>query len=127
MGTLANSEDPIRQHFTSVCTGCEDKIDLQRKEYNIFFEIVTCNPSIYTMDHLDISVSNFMENSIDLKRGFYFLFQVSNHLNVISARISSHLTSVSRNTDLVTLSSSHTNVLIVRNISDRSHVSDDMF
>ena len=37
---------------------------------NIFFEItcITCNPSIYTMDHPDLTVSNFMENSVGLKR-----------------------------------------------------------
>ena len=127
MGTLANSEDLIRHHFISVCTGCKDKIDLQRKKCNIFFEMITCNPSIYTIDHPDITVSNFMENSIGHKRVFAFFFQESNHLNVISARINSRPTSVSRNTDLATLSSSHTNVLIVPNISARSRVSDVMF
>ena len=32
-------------------------------EYFLFFEIITCEPSIYTMDHPDITVSNFMGNA----------------------------------------------------------------
>ena len=31
-------------------------------------EIVTCDPSIYTMDHPDLTVSNFMGNPIGTKR-----------------------------------------------------------
>ena len=31
-------------------------------------ECIACNPSIYTMDHPDLSVSNFMEKSVGLKR-----------------------------------------------------------
>ena len=34
------------------------------KEHNIFWEIITCDPSIYTMDHSDITVSNIMGNFI---------------------------------------------------------------
>ena len=30
--------------------------------------IITCNPSIYTMDHLDLTLSNIKENYIGLKR-----------------------------------------------------------
>ena len=40
----------------------------QRKKYNIILEILTCDPSVYTMDHPDLNVSNFMEKSIGLKR-----------------------------------------------------------
>ena len=32
----------------------------------MFLESITCNPSIYTMDHPDLTVSNYMENSICL-------------------------------------------------------------
>ena len=46
MGTLANF-------------GAERK-----KNYE---EIITYNPSIYTIDHPDLTVSNFMENAIGLK------------------------------------------------------------
>ena len=47
------------------------QIDLQRKKYNNFGGgggIITCCPSIYTMDHPDFIVCSFMENSIGLKR-----------------------------------------------------------
>ena len=43
---------------------CLDKINLQKKKYNIFFEIITCNHSLCTMDHPDLTISNLMENSI---------------------------------------------------------------
>ena len=39
-----------------------------RERNAIFFmKIITCDPSIYTMDHPDLTVCNFMENSIGLK------------------------------------------------------------
>ena len=57
----------IMQHFIKVCTVCWNKIDLLRKKYNLFL-IITCDPSIYTMDHPDFIVCSFMENSIGLKR-----------------------------------------------------------
>ena len=41
--------------------------DLRRK-CNIFLEIITCDPSVYTMDHPGFIISNFMENSIGLKK-----------------------------------------------------------
>ena len=40
------------------------KIDLQRKKHNIFLKIITCDPTIYTMDQSDLTVSNFMVMSI---------------------------------------------------------------
>ena len=36
------------------------------KEIQHFFGNITFDPSIYLMDHPDLNVSNFMENSIDL-------------------------------------------------------------
>ena len=39
-----------------------------KKEYNILLEIIICDPSIYKMDHPNLIVSNFIENSIDPKR-----------------------------------------------------------
>ena len=39
--------------------------DLKRKKFVL--EIITYDPSIYTMEHLDLTVLNFMENSISLK------------------------------------------------------------
>ena len=55
-------------HFIRVCTVCQNKIDLQRKKHNMFLEIITCDPSVYTMDHPDFIVCWLMENSIGLKR-----------------------------------------------------------
>ena len=36
-------------------------------------EIITCDPSIYTMDHPDFVVGSFMENYIGLKRVIVFV------------------------------------------------------
>ena len=38
-----------------------------------FYEMITCDPSIYTMDHPDYFVCSIMENSIGVKRD-NFLF-----------------------------------------------------
>ena len=68
MGTMANSEDPdemtIRRHFIRVYSVCLNfnKINLQVKKIEYFWEFITCIPSIFTMDHSDLTVSNFMEN-----------------------------------------------------------------
>ena len=34
----------------------------QEKKFNICLEIITCEPSIYIMDHPDFIVCSFMEN-----------------------------------------------------------------
>ena len=50
---------------------------IQRKN-KIFMEIITCNPSIYTLNHPDLTVSIFMEQSNGLKRVntlYLFVFQ----------------------------------------------------
>ena len=39
-----------------------------RRKCNIFLEIITCDPSVYTMDHPNFIRSNFVENSIGLKK-----------------------------------------------------------
>ena len=48
---------------------CKDKIDLYIKNtmYNFLGEILTSDPSIYMMDHSDLTLSKFMENSIGQK------------------------------------------------------------
>ena len=55
MLTLANSEDPDEMpHHAAfqLCLQCLlDKNGLQRKKYNFYLEIITFDPSIYTMDH----------------------------------------------------------------------------
>ena len=72
MGTLANSEDPDEMpHNVAFHQGLHSLLRQNRsseKEIQYFIKIITCDPSIYTMDHPDFTVSKFMENSIGLKR-----------------------------------------------------------
>ena len=42
---------------------------LRVRNLSIFFKIIPCNPSLYTMDHLGLTVSTFMGNSIGVKKG----------------------------------------------------------
>ena len=56
MGTLENSEDTDKLDESGSALFAKDKIDLQRK---IFLELITYDPSIYTMDHPDFIVSSF--------------------------------------------------------------------
>ena len=60
--TFTNSEDSdkifnclLRQKYPS------------EKELQSFFKIITCDFSIYTTDHPDLTKSNFMKNSIGLQ------------------------------------------------------------
>ena len=60
MCTFANSEDPddiphnVVFHQSLHCL--LRQIDLRRKKYKICLEIITCDPSIYIMDHLDLTL-----------------------------------------------------------------------
>ena len=63
MSILTNDEGPDEMPFIRA-----KKKSIFRERNTIFFESITCEPSIYTMDHPDITVSNFMEYSIGLKR-----------------------------------------------------------
>ena len=57
-----------------------EKFDLQRKTYKTFIlENATYNPSIYTMDHLKLTVSNFMEKIIGPKRVNNNMFSLQCH------------------------------------------------
>ena len=38
------------------------------KEIHYFLELITCHPSVYTMDHPDFIICSFTENFIGLKR-----------------------------------------------------------
>ena len=58
MGTLANSIDPDGLH----CLLIKDKTNLQRMKYNMFWGIISSDPSLYAMDHPDFIVWSFMEN-----------------------------------------------------------------
>ena len=44
---------------------------LSEKKILYFLDVITCDTSVYTMDHPDLTVSNFMEKSIGLHRGSY--------------------------------------------------------
>ena len=65
MDTLANSEDPdeMQQNATfHLGLHCLlGQIYLQERNI-LFLEIIACDPSIYTMDHPDLTVSNFKGN-----------------------------------------------------------------
>ena len=71
MGTLANSEDlDEMMHDTAFQQGmhCLPRQNQTSKKEINFSKIITCNPSIYIMNHPDFTVSNFMGNSIGPKR-----------------------------------------------------------
>ena len=71
MGTLANSEDPDEMpHDAAFHQGlqCLLRQNQFSEKYNIFLEILICDPSIYTINDPYLAVSNFMENSIGPKR-----------------------------------------------------------
>ena len=66
MGTLANIVDPDEMpQYVAFHQGLlfAKLILIFRERNTIFFEIITCDPSIYKMD-----LSNFMENSIGPER-----------------------------------------------------------
>ena len=48
----------VMQHFIRVYNVCYDKNNLQQRKYIIYAEIITCDPSVYTMDLLKFIVSN---------------------------------------------------------------------
>ena len=70
--SLANSEDPdempynakcrIMRHFIKVCAVCSDKKKILRIQY--FPDIITRDPSNYTMNRPRFTVSNQKEESI---------------------------------------------------------------
>ena len=68
MSLLANSEDPDEMwHNGAFHPGLKCLVrqnDLQRKKYIFYLEIITCDPSIYTMDHSKFIVSNQKDESI---------------------------------------------------------------
>ena len=66
MHTFAISEDP-----DEMAHGAEFYHDLHcltRQNQSSERGVLTCDPSIHTMDHLDLTASNYMGNSIGLKR-----------------------------------------------------------
>ena len=72
---MANNKDPDKithnLHKTAFHQGLHCLLGQNpssEKEIQDSFEIITCDSSIYIMDHPDFTVSNVMENSIGLKR-----------------------------------------------------------
>ena len=58
----------IMQHFIRVCTVFRQN-HTSEKEIQYLLAIITCDPSIYTIDNPDITVPHFMRNSIGTKKG----------------------------------------------------------
>ena len=70
MANFANSEDPDEMlHNAAFHQGlhCLPKQN-QSSDLKYFLTIMTCDPSIHTMDHPNFIVCSFMENSTSLKR-----------------------------------------------------------
>ena len=68
MYTSVNSEDPEEMpHNVAFHQGLHclpRQHQSSEKKYNMFLEIITCDPSIYTMHYSDFTASNLMGNSI---------------------------------------------------------------
>ena len=69
---MTNGEDPYKiPHKAAFHQGllCLQKQNQSsEEEIQYVSETIICDPSIYTIDHPDLTVSIFMENSIGLKR-----------------------------------------------------------
>ena len=65
-GTLANSEDPDEMpHYAAFHQGLHCLLSQNQSLEREYFgggRIITCNHSICTMDHPDLTISNLMEN-----------------------------------------------------------------
>ena len=66
---MANSEDPDEMPHKAAFHQVQHCLLRQNGSSEKDFLIITCNPSIYTMEHPDLTVSNCMENSIGHLRG----------------------------------------------------------
>ena len=60
--------DLVKGYFIRVCTFEKAKSIFSERTTNIDLEIITCDHSIYTMDHPENIACSHMENSISLKR-----------------------------------------------------------
>ena len=69
-GTLANIVDPDDNvAFHQGRHGMLSQNQSSGKEIQYLFENISCDPSIYTMEHPDLTVSNLMGNSFGTKNG----------------------------------------------------------
>ena len=68
MLSLANSKDPEEMpHNVAFHWGLHCLLlwhNLKGKKYSFYLEIITCDPSVYTMDHPKFIASNQKEESI---------------------------------------------------------------
>ena len=73
---MANSEDPDEMlHKAAFHQGLHCLLrqnQSSEKEIIIYLKTITYDPSIYTMDHPDLTASNLMGNSICPKRVKYY-------------------------------------------------------
>ena len=69
---LTNCEDPDEMQRMKCCISSGSALFAKTKsifrERNIYWRKKPYNPSIYIMDLPDLTASNFMEDTIDLKR-----------------------------------------------------------
>ena len=65
---MANSEERSAKGGISSGSALFAKTKLFLRERNLIFGNLTCDPSIYIMDHPDLIVCSFMDNSIGVKR-----------------------------------------------------------
>ena len=68
--TLCGLYVPLNGHFGKRFTLFAKTKTFFREEIKSLLKIITCDTSVYTMDHSGIIACNFMEISIDLKRMF---------------------------------------------------------
>ena len=68
MSSFANNEDPDEMpHYTAFHQGLHCLLGQKQsleKENTIYLELITCHPSIYTVDHPKSIVSDQTEESI---------------------------------------------------------------
>ena len=81
-------ETPKRIHLQTVKThivlfhqGLHSLLKLERN--TMFLEFTACDPSIYRIDHPDLTVPNPMEEFIGLKRGKSYRVRQTNHNNTL--------------------------------------------
>ena len=67
MGTWANIECPDEMPHTATFHQGMRCLLIQDRPVIFLREIITCNPSICTIDHLDLTIPNIVENFIGPK------------------------------------------------------------
>ena len=76
MCTFAKSDDPNEMpHNAAFHLGLHCLLNTKPifRKIQLFGEIITCDPTVYTMGHPGCIACSFVENSIDLKEYIYLL------------------------------------------------------